>query len=73
MADGLFHHAYRKLPRPAYPFSSGPLIGGCSNRVSAFLWGWPDLNPAAGTSLAPYKLAILVPFNQFIIFNHLRG
>jgi hypothetical protein len=34
---------------------SGPLIGGCSYRVSASLWAGRSDRPAAGTSLAPVK------------------
>ena len=46
-------------------------MGGCSCRASAFV-GSPEF-PAAGTSLALYKIAIPVPFLSTHVFSGLRG
>jgi hypothetical protein len=67
MGGGYFHRALYRLSRPVCRFSWRLLLPS----VCCFC-GLAGIFPAAGTSLAPLRVAIVVPFPSMIVFNGLR-
>ena len=51
--------------------SAASLAAALAERL-LFVAGWPEMFPAAGTSLAIIQIAIAVPFYYLFRFMHLR-